>query len=75
MDIAELIKAVGVEKVGVQFLDQCSTKMNWHHKRGADISFSSDVGITPEGTEKLGVIVWMDRAEVRRVIDAERASQ
>lgn len=76
MKASELIAAVGDDKVGVQFLDQCAIDLNWGHKKGTRITFGTDVKlILNEGTERLGMIVWMDRDAVKAAIAAEKASK
>ena len=74
MKTSELIAAVGDDKVGVQFLDQCGIDFNWDHKKGTRITFGTDVKLTfGEGTERMGMIVWMDRDAVKAALAAEKA--
>ena len=75
MKTSELIAAVGDDKVGVQFIDQCNITMDWDHKKGTRITFGTDVALTLEGTERLGMIVWMDRDAVKAALAAEKAAK
>lgn len=68
MNIDELIQAVGPDKVALQFLDSCATDLQWSEKRGSRITFGSDVALTPDGTDKLGIVVWLDRAAVKAAL-------
>lgn len=71
MKTSELISAVGDDKVGVQFIDQCAIDLKWDHKKGTRITFGTDVKlIFNQGTERLGMIVWMDRDAVKAALDA-----
>lgn len=75
MKTSELIAAVGDDKVGVQFIDQCAIDLNWDHKKGTRITFGTDVALGPNGTERLGMIVWMDRDAVKAALAAEKATK
>lgn len=76
MKTSELIAAVGDDKVGVQFIDTCNISMDWDHKKGTRITFGTDVKlIFNEGTERLGMIVWMDRDAVKAALAAEKAKK
>jgi hypothetical protein len=69
MKLSELIAAIGDENVGIQPLDVCADSLDWSAKKGTKITFVSDQPITPNGTVKLGLVIWMDRDAV----DAEMA--
>jgi UDP-N-acetylglucosamine enolpyruvyl transferase len=76
MNVTELIAAVGGdENIGFQPLDSHATALDWSAKTGARITFRSDVMITPEGTEKLGLVVWFDRAAVKAALAKARGEQ
>lgn len=69
MKTSELIAAVGDDNVGIQNIDTCATSLHWSEKKGARITFGSDVKILPEGrTDKLGLIVWLPRDRVSAII-------
>jgi hypothetical protein len=61
MNIVELINEVGIPNIGVQFLDQCATDLRWSEKAGTKITFGSDQTLTHEGTDMLGIVVWLPR--------------
>lgn len=64
MNICELIEAVGVDQVGIQFLDRCADSLNFHAKRGTQITFGTEEPLNLQGTERLGIVVWLDRKAV-----------
>lgn len=69
MNINQLIDACGgPEKVGIQFLDNCATDLNYHQKSGTKITFMTEQPLTPEGTRDHGIIVWLDRDLVAAAI-------
>jgi hypothetical protein len=75
MNINELIEAVGVDNVKVQFLDQCADSINWTAKNNVTkITFGSDVGINLEDnkTNMLGVVVWLPREEAMAAANKAR---
>ena len=64
MNIAELIAECGVDKVGVQYLDRSAERLNM--KGGTThITFGTEQPLTPNGTEKFGIVVWIDRQAVK----------
>lgn len=69
MNICELIEAVGVDKVGIQFLDRCADSLNFDEKRGTRITFVTEEPLNLQGTERLGMVVWLDR----KAVDAAQA--
>ena len=77
MNICELINECGgPEKVGVQYIDQCADEMNWSAKQNCTrVTFGTDQVLTPEGLPKLGVIVWLDRGQVKTAITKARAAK
>ena len=74
MNICELIEAVGgPDAVGIQYLDQCADDLNWSAKNNITrIRFGTEQALTPNGTEKFGVVVWMDRDRVSAAIAKAR---
>lgn len=72
MNIAELITECGVDKVGVQYLDQCADTLNMN---GATtrITFGTEQPLTPNGTDKLGIVVWIDRQDVADALAKARS--
>lgn len=73
MNLSELISAYGDDKVQFQALDACADRMNMagaHTK----ITFGTEQQLGPEGTIKMGIVVWMDRDRVAEILAAEKAS-
>lgn len=68
MKTSELIAAVGDDKVGIQFIDSCGITLDWDHKKGTRITFGTDAALGPNGTVRMGMIVWMDRDAVKAAI-------
>lgn len=72
MNICELINECGgPDKVNIQFIDQCADKMDDTLVNGKPITrvtFGTEQALTPDGLTKLGVIVWLDREEVKSAI-------
>lgn len=64
MNICELIEAVGVDQVGIQFLDRCADSLNFHAKHGTRITFGTEEPLNLQGTERFGIVVWLDRKAV-----------
>lgn len=73
MKMSELIKAYGDDRVAFQNLDQCATALNM--KKGeTKITFGTVERLNPNGTERLGLVLWMDRERVAGIMAAHRAS-
>lgn len=70
MRLSELIAAYGDDKVQFQNLDQCTEALNL---KGAvtKITFGTEQRISfDQGTEKLGLVVWLDRERVKEIVAA-----
>jgi hypothetical protein len=68
LSLSQLIAAYGDEKVQFQNLDQCMISLDYTAKSGARITFGTEQPICPDtGTEKLGLVVWMDRSDVAAI--------
>jgi len=69
MKISELILAVGDDNVLFQNLDQSAISLDWSRKAGGRITFGTSQPILPgEGTERLGLVLWLDRKAVAAAI-------
>lgn len=64
MTLSELILAVGDDNVQFQNLDQCATDLNYSAKKGSKITFGTEQPMTLDGTQRLGLVVWLDRKQV-----------
>lgn len=74
MKISELIAAVGDENVGIQNLDNCGISIDYSAKKGTKITFGTDQRLSPAftGTERLGMVLWLDRDAVQAALDSEK---
>lgn len=71
MNLSALIAAYGDDKVQVQNLDQSATSMNMNGDV-MKITFGTEQRLHLDGTEKLGLVVWLDRDRVKEIITAAR---
>ncbi len=71
MKMSELILAIGDDNVEFQNLDHSATDLNWTATRGSRITFVSQQPISPEGTQKLGLVLWLDRKAVKSALGAK----
>lgn len=70
MKMSELILAIGDDNVEFQNLDNVMIDANYHHKNGTRITFGTDMPLMPDGTRKLGLILWLDRDAVKKAIES-----
>lgn len=63
-----LLNAIGDDGIGFQNLDHSLIDANWSAKKGSKITFGTDQALTPEGPEKLGLIIWLDRKQVAETL-------
>lgn len=68
MKLSELILAIGDDHVQLQNLDTCADTLDWSAKRGTKITFGTEVRLTPDGTERMGLVIWLDRAAVKAAL-------
>lgn len=67
MNLSELIAKYGDDKVQFQNLDQCTEALNMN-KGVTKITFGTEQPIGLDGTQKLGLVVWLDRDRVAKII-------
>ncbi|SCB30729.1 hypothetical protein [Rhizobium lusitanum] len=67
MNLSELIAKYGDDKVQFQNLDQCAETLNMN-KGVTKITFGTEQPLSLDGTQKLGIVVWMDRKRVAKII-------
>lgn len=73
LSLSQLIAAYGDEKVQFQNLDQCMISLDYTAKNGWRITFGTEMPIGRlDGTEKLGLVVWLDRAQVADAIAKDK---
>jgi hypothetical protein len=68
MRLSELIAAVGDDVVQFQNLDQCATDLNYTAKSGTKITFGTDQKIDFNGTDRLGLVLWLPRDAVKKAL-------
>ncbi len=74
MKLSELILAIGDDNVRIQNLDVCADTLDWTAKRGTVIKFGTEVRLTPNGLDKLGMVVWLDRDAVAAAMKAKAST-
>lgn len=74
MNLAELISAYGGDDVQFQALDTCADRMNMANGH-TKITFGTGEPLGPDGTVKMGLIVWMDRDRVAKILAADKAAK
>lgn len=67
MKLSELIAKYGDDKVQFQNLDQCTEALNMT-KGVTKITFGTEQPIGLDETQKLGLVVWLDRDRVAKII-------
>ncbi len=72
MNLAELITAYGGDDVQFQALDTCADRMNMANGH-TKITFGTGEPLGPEGTVKMGIIVWMNRDRVAKILADDKA--
>lgn len=66
--VVGLVTAIGDAKIRIQNLDDCAFTLDWSAKKGTKITFGTDVALTPNGTELLGLVLWLPRDAVDVVL-------
>lgn len=64
--LSDLIARYGDDKVQFQNLDHCADKLNMNGVV-TKITFGTEQRLNLEGTEKLGLVVWLDRERVKEI--------
>ncbi len=72
MKLSELIAAYGDDKVQFQNLDQSIITLNMN-KGVTKVTFGTEQPINIDGTDKLGLVVWMDRKRVAEIVATSKA--
>lgn len=73
MKLSELIAAYGDDQVQCQRLDECATNFS-AGKHGTKITFATDEPFGINSTDKLCLLVWLDRKRVADLIAAFKAT-
>jgi hypothetical protein len=72
--IIELLKTYGEDKLELQYLDHCTDALNMNKKGITKVTFGTQQPIDLNGTQKLGIVVWLDRESVKKIMDAAKAA-
>jgi hypothetical protein len=75
MKMSELILAIGDDNVQFQNLDHSATVLNYNASGGTKITFGTDQAITPQGTTKLGLVLWLERDAVMAALATEERAR
>lgn len=68
MGMVELLSKVGNDNIRFQNLDTCAISLNYDYKKGSKITFGTDELITLDGTERIGLVLWLPREKVMEAI-------
>lgn len=71
MKLSELIAAYGDDKVQFQNLDQSLINLNMRNGV-SKITFGTEQPVNLDGTDKLGLVVWLDRDRVKEITTLEK---
>jgi hypothetical protein len=66
--ITELLAKVGDDNINIQALDSCLIRADYAHKNWTVISFGTNQPLLHSGTLDMGVIVWMPRDKVEKIL-------
>ena len=73
MNLSELIRRYGDDKVAIQKLDDSATSLNMSNGV-TKITFLTEEPLDIGGTDRLGLIVWMERDRVQAIIDEAKTN-
>lgn len=65
--LSEMITKIGDKNVQFQNLDNDILRMRRRADGNNEITFGTSANTTVSGTEKLGLVVWLDRKDVEKV--------
>ena len=71
MKLSELIAKYGDDIVQFQKMDDCATMFN-KTKEGTKATICTPVGFGFDGFDKMGLVIWMDRERVQKILDADK---
>lgn len=69
MKLSELIAKVGDENVQFQNLDNDIVRLNTKSGGKSEITFGTRAATTLNGTQKLGLVIWLDREAVEKATE------
>lgn len=68
MKLTELLNEIGDDNIQMQNLDVSADTLDYHHKKGTKITFGTEMTLTPNGTARLGLVLWLDRDQVKKAM-------
>lgn len=74
MNISELLAAIGDDNVLWQALDKCADSLTMNGKT-MRITFGTEQRLTLSGTERYGMVIWLDRQAVADALAKEKAAK
>lgn len=72
MKMSELILAIGDDNVQFQNLDHCAEQFNLIGGI-TKVTFGTEQPFTLQGTERLGLVIWLDRQAVAAALASAKA--
>lgn len=66
--VSELIAKLGDDNIQLQNLDSCASKLTFSKKSGTSVTFATEMPLTPHGTERLGLVLWLPRDKVAEIL-------
>lgn len=73
MKLSEFIASYGDDDVKFQRLDECATNISMT-KQGSKASFITPETFGFDGFDKMGLIVWLDRDRVAKILADRKAA-
>ena len=74
MNISELLAAIGNDNVQWQSLDQCADALTMNGDT-TRITFGTEQRLTLSGTERYGMVIWLDRQAIADALAKEKAAK
>lgn len=65
--ITELVTEIGDDNIEFQLLDSCITNMQLKKDHNL-YTFGSPMAFSLDGTNKLGLVLWLDREQVNKIL-------
>lgn len=74
-NMIELMKNIGEENIGVQFIDFSISSFEMTKTKGNRITFNTDQPFNSFGMSSFGVVFWFDRAQYEKIIKQANAKR
>lgn len=69
MKLTELLAEIGDDNIDLQNLSQCICEMRYSAKNGNKFTFVTDQNFGPNGPDKAGLVLWIDRDKMAQAIE------